>query len=135
LFNLPLTEQNTLYDQIGTVGNTSPANPLPAYLPKSGLAPNGVQMAAGITFPINPALGDFFLRTDYMPNRIFRFDGTRWLKYEDISGTSLIQGPNNNTLIGSFVNDTSTYATVGNVVTPTRQSLSNALTPKADNIP
>ena len=42
-------------------------------------------------------------------------------------------GPNNKTQRSIFVNDTSTYTNNEGQTLPTRQSLSKALTPKADN--
>ena len=53
------------------------------YLLADGIAPNGAPYGFGIKFPDNAARGDFFLRTDYFPNRLFRFSGKRWVKYED----------------------------------------------------
>ena len=53
------------------------------YLVGDGVPPNGAPYGFGIRFPENSADGDYFLRTDYLPNRLFRFDGTRWVKYED----------------------------------------------------
>jgi hypothetical protein len=68
-----------------------------------------------------------------MPNRVFRFDGARWVKFNDVQRTSLTQGADNQTLIGSFVNDTNRWTTVNGQTVPEKQSLSKAMTPKADN--
>lgn len=68
-----------------------------------------------------------------MPNRLFRFDGMRWAKIEDAVRTDLTPGPNNRTQRSIFVNDTSTFTNNEGQTMPTRQSLSKALTPKADN--
>lgn len=150
LYNLPLTAKNTLYDNkeltadddhdtadetkdSADEASVSPGAPISGYLSGDAVAPNALVMGAGIEFPLDPNVGDFFLRTDYMPNRVFRFDGKIWVKFNDVQRTSLTQGANNNTLIGSFVNDTNTFTTVGNITVPEKQSLSNALTPKADN--
>ena len=114
-------------------GYKSPTAPLPGYVAGGAFAPNGLPMGVGIVFPVAPGEGDFFLRTDYLPNRVFRFDGRRWVTYNDVQRTSLTQGAGNNTLIGTFVNDTKTWTTVDGVTMPERQSLSQALKPKADN--
>jgi hypothetical protein len=53
--------------------------------------------------------------------------------FNDVVRTNLSQGADNHTLIGTFVNNTNTFTTVGNVTVPSKQSLSSALTPKADN--
>jgi hypothetical protein len=114
-------------------GPASPLTPIPAYLGGDSVAPNGLPMGAGISFPLNPKTGDFFLRTDYLPNRVFRFSGSTWIVFNNVQRTSLIQGSNNNTLLGSFVNDSNSFVTQANVTVPEKQSLSNALRPKADN--
>ena len=41
------------------------------YLLGDGIAPDGAPYGFGIKFPDNAATGDFFLRTDYFPNRLF----------------------------------------------------------------
>lgn len=53
------------------------------YLVGDGVPPNGAPYGFGIQFPTNASEGDFFLRTDYLPSRLFRFDSKRWVKYED----------------------------------------------------
>ena len=34
----------------------------------------------GIEFPTNPGKGDLFLRTDYLPTKLFKFNGNRWIE-------------------------------------------------------
>lgn len=34
----------------------------------------------GIEFPINPGKGDLFLRTDYLPTKLFKYNGNRWIE-------------------------------------------------------
>jgi len=53
------------------------------YLLGDGFPPNGYEFGHGIAFPANPYLNDYFLRIDFAPNRLFRYDGKRWLKVED----------------------------------------------------
>jgi len=102
------------------------------WLTGNGLTPNGMPVAVGIAFPTSPAVGDYALRTDYLPNRLFRYDGRRWVKVEDNVKTTLTPGPDNTTQRSGFVNNTETYTNnSGNV--SVRQSLSDALRIKADN--
>ena len=75
------------------------------YLVGDGIAPNGVEFGHGITFPNAPIDGDFFLRTDFLPNRLYRFDGTRWIKFEDNVRTTLTNTDTRNTLKGGFINN------------------------------
>lgn len=70
-------------------GTTDQNHPTPTksgyqgYLVGGDFPPNGAPYGFGIEFPDLPAEGDFFLRIDYLPNRMFRFDGKRWVKFED----------------------------------------------------
>lgn len=110
------------------------------YLTGDGIPPNGAPYGFGITFPTQPAEGQFFLRTDYLPNRLFRYDGKHWVKYEDdvrmtqsTLGDTQTNDPNliRRKLKASFVNNTSTNIIAGETVIE-RQSLSKALKPRAD---
>jgi hypothetical protein len=103
------------------------------YLTGDDMAPNGLPVTPGVSFPTNPASGDYALRLDYQPNRLFRYDGRRWVKIESNVRTNLNNGPTNDTLRSTFVNNTYTVNTtdLGNI--PSRQSLSEILKPRADN--
>lgn len=103
------------------------------YLTGDGVAPNGLPVTPGVSFPLQAQIGEYCLRLDYFPNRLFRFDGARWVKIEEVVRTQLTPGSDNNTLRSTFVNNTYTTPTndLGNI--PSRQSLSRALKPQADN--
>ena len=106
---------------------------------------NGAMFSAGISFPANAQEGQFALRTDYMPNRLFRFSGTRWLKIEDDvrmtmsnlgesdtgTGDRFVGKDVRQTQKSSFVNNTN-VARINNKDVKERQSLSKALRPEAD---
>ena len=102
------------------------------YLIGDGLAPNGEVFGHGISFPTASVEGDYFLRTDFMPNRLFRFDSRRWVKVEDAVRHILTNSPNKRTQKGTFINNTTT-STIGGETVTERQALSKALKPKADN--
>jgi hypothetical protein len=102
------------------------------YLTGDGIAPNGLPVQSGITFPIEASSGDYCLRLDYSPNRLFRYDGKRWVKMEDAVRTTLTPGVQNKTLRSGFVNNQATYAD-HNGTHEQRQGLSQALKPRADN--
>jgi hypothetical protein len=116
----------------GSGGIASPSSTVQGYLTGDGQAPNGLPVYSGIAFPTNPLVGEYALRTDYLPNRLFRWDGRRWVKIEDNVRTTLTPGPNNQTQRSGFVNNTNTFTNNSGVV-PERQSLSQALKPQADN--
>lgn len=103
------------------------------YLTGDGIPPNGLPVTTGTTFPTGAVAGDFCLRLDYFPNRLFRYNGARWVKIEDSVRGDLTNGPTNNTQRSTFVNNTYTVPTndLGNI--PSRQSLSQILRPRADN--
>jgi len=103
------------------------------YLTGDGIAPNGLPVTPGVSFPANPVLGDYALRLDYFPNRLFRYNGRAWIKIEDKVRTDLDLSPDALTQRSSFVNNTYTVPTtdMGNI--PSRQSLSQILKPQADN--
>ena len=42
------------------------------YLTGDGVPPNGMPVSAGVTFPTGAVAGDYALRVDYFPNRLFR---------------------------------------------------------------
>lgn len=113
---------------------------------ENGLPPNGALFGTGIQFPSDPLKGQYYLRTDYMPNALFRFDGKRWSMQEqgvrmtmnqfgaqDVApGTAFEGSAIRETQKSSFVNNTTT-ATISGKVVPERQALSKALKPRADN--
>jgi len=103
------------------------------YLVGDGMAPNGLPVTPSVSFPLNPVSGDYCLRLDYKPNRLFRYDGARWVKIEDRVRTDLNNGPLNETLRSGFVNNTNTVLTTDLGRIPSRQSLSEILKPRADN--
>jgi hypothetical protein len=120
----------------GTQGgmSTTPSGPgyTQGYL-TGDATPNGLPVTTGIAFPLNPVSGDYVLRLDYKPNRLFRFDGKRWVKIEDGVRTDLNNGPDNKTQRSGFVNNTDTINTSDRGPIPSRQSLSEILKPRADN--
>jgi hypothetical protein len=103
------------------------------YLTGDGIAPNGLPVTPGVAFPSNAQEGQFCLRLDYWPNRLFRFNGRSWIKIEENVRTNLTNGPQNNTLRSTFVNNTYTVPTTDQGNIPSRQSLSELLKPRADN--
>jgi hypothetical protein len=110
-----------------------------------GLPPNGAPFTAGIGFPLSPVEGQFCLRKDYYPFRLFRYNGRRWVKFEDkvrmtmsnLGASDVGEGdrfegkPIRNTQLAGFINNDN-QATINGKVVKEKQSLSKALRPKAD---
>ena len=42
----------------------------------------GAHSAFGNEYPKNPEKGDVYLRTDYLPNRLFKFNGSKWIEVD-----------------------------------------------------
>lgn len=76
------------------------------FLVGDGFPQNGYDFGHGIQFPESPGPDDFFLRTDFMPNRLFRFDGTRWVKVEDAVRMNMTNNDTRQTHTTGFINNT-----------------------------
>jgi len=114
------------------VNQTPEATGYQGYLIGDGIPPNGEQFGFGSSFPLASTVGDFYLRTDFMPNRLFRYDGQRWVKQEDNVRMTMTQTNDRKTYKTDFVNNTKS-TTIGGETVEERQSLSKVLRPKADN--
>lgn len=80
------TDISTNIGEAGTINpnlNSPTKSGYQGYLVGGDFPPNGAPYGFGIQFPENPSEGDFFLRSDYLPSRMFRFNGSRWIKFED----------------------------------------------------
>jgi hypothetical protein len=147
LYVIPTDPDTGLVDEnsASIVFNTPTKDKYVGYLTGDGKPPNGAPFGSGITYPATPAEGEFFLRTDYLPNRLFRFDGRFWVKYEDNVRMTLNNFGQQDVVSGvfagrdvqythksRFVNNISTV-TIGGEVIQQRQALSKALKPRADN--
>jgi hypothetical protein len=75
------------------------------YLVGDGFPVNGYDFGHGIQFPENAAQDDFFLRTDFLPNRLFKFDGLRWIKIEDAVRMNMTNNDTRSTLKTGFINN------------------------------
>ncbi len=126
---------------VDTTGNTittgsatlSPDKKVHGYLTGDGIGPNGLAVRSGISFPFDAAVGDYFLRLDYLPNRLFRFDGRRWNKIEDVLRANLTPGVTNTTLRSTFINNDRTFTDGQGQVQPERQNLADIFKPRSDN--
>ena len=89
------------------VVNPPPLKPgYQGYMLGQGYPPNGLPFGFGIAFPPVAATGDFYLRTDYLPNRMFRYDGKRWIVFEDNVAMTMTQTDTRATQKTGFINNT-----------------------------
>lgn len=132
----PVSQQdlNTDNNDVSFEGETPRSNGYTVgYLTGDGIPPNGLPVTPGVAFPLNSSEGDYALRLDYFPNRLFRFNGSRWVKVEDNIRTDLTPGSDNKSLHSGFVNNSDMVETNDRGNIPSRQSLSKILRPKEDN--
>lgn len=101
------------------------------YLVEDIYPPNGIPVTAGITFPAVPTEGEYFLRTDFRPNRMFVYKGDRWIKVQDAVRTNITPGTGN-TLRDTFINNTATFTNSQGGTEPSKQNLSDLLGPESD---
>jgi len=145
----PLVDGNGDPIYVGTTASTTLMTPTASgydgYLVGDGIPTNGSPFTAGIAFPMGPVEGQFCLRKDYFPHRLFRFNGRRWVKVEDnVRMTMSNLGPSDvgvgdvyqgkddrKTQKAGFINNNNQTTINGNTVKE-RQSLSKALRPEAD---
>ena len=131
--NVNTTDRISSDKPINSVIDTPAGSHYGFYLDGDGVAPNGNPAGFGITFPTSGInSGDYFLRTDYLPNRLFRYDGTRWIKIEDSVRITMSNDDSKQNWKTKFINSSGTN-TINGLTVDQRQSLSNALKPKADN--
>jgi len=104
----------------------------PGGMAGDGVAPNGYPVTPATSFPSGADIGDYVLRLDYKPNRLFRYDGSRWVKIEDAVRTSTTGG-SGTTQKDGFINNSKTYVDDDGTTRKSRQRLSDVLTPEEDN--
>lgn len=106
------------------------------YLTGDGTAPNGLPTGTGIAFPNNPQVGDYFLRIDYLPNVLFRWDGTIWVRMSTNVRTETGFTEQDKSLLSGFINDTGViYSNAEQQLIPEAQPLSTILTIAPDPLP
>jgi hypothetical protein len=94
-------------------------------------APNGATLlGSGITFPLSAVDGDYFLRTDFNPSRIFKKSGNRWVKVADDSKRVFSSA---NRILDGFINNTTQTTNSDGTVADERTNLSKVVKPKTDN--
>lgn len=147
---------NTLYDENGeeiymavtadTVFESPTGSGYKGYLTGDGIPGNGAPFSQGIAFPINPMDGQMHLRTDYLPNRLFRYARGRWAKIEDDVRMTMSNLGTSDTASGAdfegkdikqtqksgFINNP-TVNTIDGKSVEEKQGLHQALKPKADD--
>ena len=89
----------------------------------------GENIATGDSFPVSPNQGDFFIRTDFQPNRLFVRRDTKWARlYDNIDDRTWSDRTFN---ASTFVNNIETTVAKSNEFAQ-RQSITDAILPQSD---
>jgi hypothetical protein len=105
------------------------------YLDGTGEAPNGIPTGAGIAFPQNPQVGAYFLRTDYLPQILYRWDGRIWVRISKNVRTQTGFTEGDLSQQSSFINNSNVTITTDGTEIPQKQALSTILTIAPDTLP
>lgn len=105
------------------------------YLTGDGNAPNGFPVGTGISFPQNPQVGDYFLRIDYVPNILFRWNGRLWIKISENVRTPTGYSFDSKNLLSTFINNRDEVTLTDGTEIPSKQALSTILTQPYDPLP
>lgn len=106
------------------------------YLSGDGSAPNGLPSGAGIAFPQNPQVGDYFLRIDYSPQILYRWDGKLWIRISTNVRTETGMTATDKSQLSNFINNENViYSNNEEKLIPSAQPLSSILQLAPDNLP
>jgi hypothetical protein len=105
------------------------------YLDGTGEAPNGFPTGAGISFPQDPQVGAYFLRTDYLPQILYRWDGRLWVRISTNVRTPTGFTETDLSQQSTFINNSNVTVTTDGTEIPQKQALSTILTIAPDPIP
>lgn len=86
-------------------------------------------VSSGITFPNDPQTGEYFLRIDYKPHRLFQYRDNKWYKIEDDNSGAWQVG---NRLHQMHINNEEEFKADDNTTERARVNLSKAVKPKVD---
>jgi len=90
---------------------------------------HGEVLDKGDQFPQMPNDGDYFVREDFSPNRLFVYRGSRWQRlYDNVNDTTWTDRTFN---ASGFIENLATTV-VDNKEVPERQALSDVIKPKSD---
>ena len=106
------------------------------YLTGDGTAPNGYPSGAGISFPQSPNVGDYFLRIDYFPQILYRWDGQLWVRISTNVRTETGMTVEDQSQLSGFINNEAVIYNnnTANLI-PSAQPLSSILQIAPDTIP
>jgi hypothetical protein len=97
---------------------------------RDGTYNHGETIASGGEFPNNPNEGDFFIRSDFSPARMFVRRGNKWnRRYDNITDKTWTDRTYN---ASGFINNEQHTTVVDNQEFKEKQALSDVILPKSD---
>lgn len=113
---------------------SSPQQKWTGYLVGDGTALDGYPVYPATEFPNSPAIGDYVLRQDYFPARLYRWNGTAWQFVNNDERSSLTPGAGL-TQRDRFINNPATFIDSQGNVEPVLQNISTLLRPDYPDYP
>lgn len=102
------------------------------YLSGDGVPPNGAPATVGVSFPQNPNKGNYVLRTDYKPSRLYVFDGRNWNCVEGDVRMELSNYDTRETQKSKYFNNEEELTLSDGTKIKSRQSVTDALKARED---
>ena len=100
------------------------------YFPGDGSPPNGISIVgSGDAMPLDANDGEYYLRTDFTPNRLFKKQGSRWIKISDDNKRVWSAA---NKILTSFINNDNITTNTDGTTQAEKTNMSKAVKPKAD---
>lgn len=110
-----------------------PEEKIKHYLAGDGIPPNGAAVSPLTSFPPTPVKGEYVLRTDYMPNRLYIFNGKKWVYVEDNVRMQITNTSDRATYKTKNFNDKTSITLADGTKISSKQSLSNVLRAREDS--
>jgi len=108
--------------------NASPQQKFTGYLVGNSEAVDGYPVVPSTEFPSNPPIGQYILRQDYFPARLYRWSGNFWQYVDSQLRTPLTPGKGQ-TQRDTFVNNSNVFINTEGNAEPIIQTLSTLLYP------
>ena len=109
-----------------------PVEKIDHYLSGDGIPPNGAPVLTLTSFPATPVKGEYVLRVDYMPNRLYIFNGKKCVYVEDNVRMQITNYTDRYTYKTKNFNDKTSITLADGTKLDSRQSLSNVLRARED---
>lgn len=90
---------------------------------------NSIPAESGTSYPSSATVGDYFLRTDYEPSRLFQYTEAGW-KYVEVDFRQTWN--NAHRIMESYFNNDNTFERDGETI-PEKQPINKALKPRPDD--